>query len=70
MLSCQYGLKPLRSVVPHFVESVPQTIKAVLRAKGGPTWYWQGIHNTVTSECMSVPAHVTHWDAKMEPSHY
>ncbi len=36
----------------HLVESMPQIIKAVLKAKGGPTQYQQGVPNKVASECM------------------
>ncbi len=34
----------------HLVESMPQIIKAVLKAKGGPTMYLQGLPNKVASE--------------------
>ncbi len=30
---------------------MPQRIKAVLKAKGGPTRYQQGVPNKVASEC-------------------
>ncbi len=33
------------------VESLPQRIKAVLKAKGHPTQYLQGVPNEVASEC-------------------
>ncbi len=36
----------------HLVESMPQRIKAVLKAKGGPTRL-QGVPNKVASECIS-----------------
>ncbi len=35
----------------HLVESMPWKIKAVLRAKGGPTQYLQGVPNKVVGEC-------------------
>ncbi len=35
----------------HLVESMPRIIKAVLKAKGGPTRYYQGVPNKVASEC-------------------
>ncbi len=35
----------------HLVESMPQRIKATLKAKGGPTQYKQGVPNKVASEC-------------------
>ncbi len=38
----------------HLVESIPQNIKAVLKAKGGPTRYMQGVPNKVASECIYV----------------
>ncbi len=34
----------------HIIESIPQRIKAVLKAKGGPTEYKQGVPNKVASE--------------------
>ncbi len=54
MLSCQYGPKSQRNVSNTLFFSVPQRIKAVLKAKGGPTWYWQGAHNKAASECVCV----------------
>ncbi len=36
----------------HLVESMPQRIKAVLKAKAGPTGYKQGVPNKVASECI------------------
>ncbi len=36
----------------HLVESMPQRIKAVLKAKAGPTRYKQGVPNKVASECI------------------
>ncbi len=36
----------------HLVESMPQRIKAVLKAKRGPNWYLQGVPNKVASECI------------------
>ncbi len=38
----------------HLVESMPWRIKALLKAKGGPTRHWQGVPNKVASECMCV----------------
>ncbi len=38
----------------HLVESMPRRIKAVLKAKDHPTWYWQGVPNKVASECVCV----------------
>ncbi len=37
----------------HLVESMPQKLKAVLKAKGGSNLVWQGVHNKVASECIS-----------------
>ncbi len=36
----------------NIVESMPLRIKAVLKAKGGPTRYMQGVPNKVASECI------------------
>ncbi len=35
----------------HLVKSMPRRIKAVLKAKGGPTRYQQGVLNKVACEC-------------------
>ncbi len=34
----------------HLVESMPRRIKAVLKAKLGPSRYWQGVPNKAASE--------------------
>ncbi len=34
--------------------SMPRRIKAVLKAKGGPTRYWHGVSNKVASECIHI----------------
>jgi len=31
----------------HLVQSMPRIIKAVLKAKGSPNFYWQGVPNKV-----------------------
>ncbi len=36
----------------HIVESMPRRIWAVMRTKGGPTRYKQGVPNKVDSECI------------------
>ncbi len=36
----------------HIVESMPQRIKAVLKAKGVASRYWQGVPNKVARECI------------------
>ncbi len=38
----------------HLVKSMPQRINAVLKAKGGPTPYKQGVPNKVASECVYI----------------
>ncbi len=38
----------------HLVKSVPWRIKAVLKAKGGPTQYQQGVPNKVANECVYI----------------
>ncbi len=38
----------------NLVESMPQRNKAVLKAKGGLTRYYQGVPNKVASECMCI----------------
>ncbi len=38
----------------YLVESMPRIIKAVLKAKEGPTQYLQGVPNKVASECIRV----------------
>lgn len=48
MLLCQHGPKPL-DCFQHFDESVPLRITAVLKAKGVPTQYEQGVRNKVSS---------------------
>ncbi len=40
----------------HLVESMPQRIKSVLKAKGGPTLYKQGVPNKVACVCVCVRA--------------
>ncbi len=40
----------------HPVDSMPQRIKAVLKAKGGPTLYKQGVPNKVACVCVCVHA--------------
>ncbi len=49
----------------HLVESMPQRIKAVLKKKGGPTRYWQGVHNKVASVCVCVCVYIR----KKNPAH-
>ncbi len=39
---------------PTPVESMPQIIKAVLKAKGGPTRYYLGVPNKEASECVYI----------------
>lgn len=38
----------------HLVESMPRRIKAVLKAKGGTNFYWQGVPNKVAGECIYI----------------
>ncbi len=38
----------------HLVESMPRRINAVLKAKGGPTRYKQGVPNKEASECICI----------------
>ncbi len=38
----------------HLVESMPQIIKTVLKAKVGPTRYYQGVHNKVASKYVYI----------------
>ncbi|MEQ2210663.1 hypothetical protein XENOCAPTIV_017390 [Xenoophorus captivus] len=52
ILSCQYGPNS-EECFQYLVESMPQRIKAVLKAKGGPTRYLQGIPNKMAGESMS-----------------
>lgn len=52
MLSCQYGTNSEKCLQP-LVEFMPQTIKEVLKAKKGPTWYSQGVPDKVAGESMS-----------------
>ncbi len=44
----------------HLVESMPQIIKAVLKAKGGPTMYLQGLPNKVASEYIYIYIYITY----------
>lgn len=37
--------------VRRLVGSMPQLIKAVVKAKGGPTCYWHSVLNRVIGEC-------------------
>lgn len=53
MLSCQYGPKSQESF-QNLVESLPQRIKAILKAKRGPTFSLQGGPNKVADECVCV----------------
>ncbi len=41
----------------HLVESMPQRIKAVLKAKGRPTRYKQGVPSKAASECIYTHTH-------------
>jgi len=36
----------------HLVESIPRIIKPVLKAKGGQTKYYYGVHNKPLDECV------------------
>ncbi len=38
----------------HLVAYMPRRIKAVLKAKGGPTRYYQGVANRVAGECILI----------------
>ncbi len=44
-----YGPKSLRNVYNTLFESMPRRIKAVLKAKGDPTQYYQSVPNKVAS---------------------
>ncbi len=45
----------------YLVETMPQRIKAVLKANGGPTRYGQGVPNKVANECIcTVPIEILH----------
>ncbi len=50
---CSRQIKISEEFFQHLVESMPRRIKAVLKAKRGPTQYSQGVPNKVASECMS-----------------
>ncbi len=45
----------------HLVESMPRIIKAVLKEKGGPTRYQQGVTNKVASECIHILTNIIYW---------
>ncbi len=42
----------------HLVESMPRRIKAVRKAKVGPTRYLQGLPNKVASECICACVYI------------
>lgn len=57
----------------YLVESMPRTIKAVLKTKGGPTWYLQGVPNKVIVEYIEKAlnricnAYILHCHLNTEP---
>ncbi len=46
--------KIFEECIRHLVESMPRRIKAVRKAKWGPTLYLQGVPNKVASECVYI----------------